>query len=317
MRIEWLEDLMAIYESDSLNEAAARRHVTQPAFSRRVRAIEDYLGVTLLERTRKPARPTAALMRQEDRVRDVTRAMRLLILELKRRREDASNQVVMAGQHAITTSILPDLIARDFARFQVNIRLRSANRSECLAMLVERTADITLTYKSNAELIAPREAFVEEVVVARDRLVPVAAPGMVETCGAMRPLPFVAYPEDVFFGELVRDAIRPRCGPEVALDLKVETALTLAALQLASASVGMAWVPLSTASAMLAAGQVVDLSDRLPTEELAVIATRLREEPQASAETVWQALCGSSARRDERTFPACSGGPSDTEPKLL
>ena len=50
MKLEWLEDIIAIFESESLNEAATRRYLTQPAFSRRVRSIEEYLGVELMDR---------------------------------------------------------------------------------------------------------------------------------------------------------------------------------------------------------------------------------------------------------------------------
>ena len=57
MRLDWLDDIVAIIESDSLNEAASARYLTQPAFSRRVRTIEALLGVELVDRARRPARP--------------------------------------------------------------------------------------------------------------------------------------------------------------------------------------------------------------------------------------------------------------------
>ena len=47
----------AAYEERSFSRAAAREHTTQPAVSQRVRALEDELGVRLLERSpRCPAR---------------------------------------------------------------------------------------------------------------------------------------------------------------------------------------------------------------------------------------------------------------------
>jgi DNA-binding transcriptional LysR family regulator len=47
MELKWLEDLLALLEEGSISRAAARRHVTQPAYSRRVRQLEQWLGVEL------------------------------------------------------------------------------------------------------------------------------------------------------------------------------------------------------------------------------------------------------------------------------
>ena len=47
MDIKWLEDLIALGQTGSLSRAAALRHVTQPAFGRRIRAFEDWAGIDI------------------------------------------------------------------------------------------------------------------------------------------------------------------------------------------------------------------------------------------------------------------------------
>jgi len=54
MELKWLDDYIALLETGSFSAAAERRHVSQPAFSRRIQMLEDWLGVTLIDRTRKP-----------------------------------------------------------------------------------------------------------------------------------------------------------------------------------------------------------------------------------------------------------------------
>ncbi|MEM8665677.1 MAG: LysR family transcriptional regulator, partial [Pseudomonadota bacterium] len=44
MRLEWLDDILAIADLGSLKAAAERRHLSQPAFSRRLKLIEESLG---------------------------------------------------------------------------------------------------------------------------------------------------------------------------------------------------------------------------------------------------------------------------------
>ena len=40
MELKWLEDFVALAENGSFSKAAKARYVTQPAFSRRIRALE-------------------------------------------------------------------------------------------------------------------------------------------------------------------------------------------------------------------------------------------------------------------------------------
>ena len=46
-----LEDFLSLYRHKSFSHAAQERNVTQPAFSRRIRALEEWLGVVLFDRT--------------------------------------------------------------------------------------------------------------------------------------------------------------------------------------------------------------------------------------------------------------------------
>src|SRR3546814_3268419 len=50
MELCWLEDFKALVECMNFSRAAERRNVTQPAFSRRVRALERWIGTPLFDR---------------------------------------------------------------------------------------------------------------------------------------------------------------------------------------------------------------------------------------------------------------------------
>src|SRR5262245_22177044 len=60
MNIEDVRAFVAVVDTGSVGRAALRLNLTQPAISRRVQRLEDTLGVTLLDRDSKPARPTRA-----------------------------------------------------------------------------------------------------------------------------------------------------------------------------------------------------------------------------------------------------------------
>src|SRR5437870_7840648 len=60
MELKWLEDFLSLVETRSFSRSAELRHVTQPAFSRRIRALETWLGADLIDRTSYPTRLTPA-----------------------------------------------------------------------------------------------------------------------------------------------------------------------------------------------------------------------------------------------------------------
>ncbi len=60
MQLKWLEDFVALAQERSFTRAAELRHVTHPAFGRRIRALESWAGTPLIEREAGPVKLTAA-----------------------------------------------------------------------------------------------------------------------------------------------------------------------------------------------------------------------------------------------------------------
>ena len=60
VEIKWLEDFLALASTLNFSKAADERHVTQSAFSRRIRQLEAWLGATLVDRATYPSRLTEA-----------------------------------------------------------------------------------------------------------------------------------------------------------------------------------------------------------------------------------------------------------------
>jgi DNA-binding transcriptional LysR family regulator len=60
MESKWLEDFVSLAETRSFSKAAAGRNVTQPAFSRRIQALEAWVGIELIDRSAYPTRLTEA-----------------------------------------------------------------------------------------------------------------------------------------------------------------------------------------------------------------------------------------------------------------
>lgn len=285
MRLEWLEDILAIAETGSFSGAAERRRLSQSAFSRRVQQIEDYVGVELFDRAHKPIRLQPTTLAQNEQILLLATGLRQLLVDLRRGERLTSNKVVVACQHSLTTVLLPKIL-----RHQpdgLHVRLRSANLDECTGLLLSRQADVAIVYRLPDEADDFNADFLEVIRIGTDSFVPVFHTALPDPTDPHRDIPYIAYPADVFFGKVMERKILPNLNSVIRHAPKVETALTLAAVEMAAAGIGVAWVPKSLAQQRLAAGSLVDLSDQLPGCALQINAMRLEGSPSAAAQAFW------------------------------
>ena len=299
MRLEWLEDVLAVAETGSFQEAADRRRLTQSAFSRRIQHIEEQIGVELFDRSRKPVQLLPTTADQRDQIAKLANDLRQLMSDLRRGERIAANRIAIASQHALTTSLTPRIVRAIHARHDAaHIRLRSANLDECFSLLLSRQVDIALVYRLPGEDHPISQSFVETVTIGTDRLVPVfatSAPGDLTAQLHAGELPYISYPPEVFLGRVLDHEILTRVHRLTRPIPKAETALTLAAVELAAVGVGVAWVPMSLAQRRIAEGSLVDLSSDLPSCQLDVTSVRLFGNPWPVADSVWSEILASGA----------------------
>ncbi len=60
MELKWLEDFLALCDSGNFGASSKLRSVSQPAFSRRIKALENWVGAELINRKSHPVHPTDA-----------------------------------------------------------------------------------------------------------------------------------------------------------------------------------------------------------------------------------------------------------------
>ena len=293
MRLEWLEDILAVQETGSFIRAAEQRFLTQPAFSRRIKLIEDHVGAELFDRSKKPVQLKNHVKDLQQNIQELAAGLRDLRNELKRQALEAHNRIVIASQHAITTSIVPSLVRRLSTRGKFNTRLRSANHDECYALLMTKQVDFILIHQSENEQVPTPDGVFEQCHLDQERFVPVYATRELPRFRAeytKGDVSVIAYPADSFLGQVTNREIFSHIWHTTTIHKKAETALTLAALPLSTAGVGVAWLPYSIAASDLANGKLTDLSDILPTCGLSIVAIRLNDPASISNDAAWDII---------------------------
>ncbi len=294
MRLEWIEDILAVLDTGSFAAAAERRLLTASAFTRRIRAIEDALGAPLFDRSRKPVVLLPHVLAEEAQMRDVARSLRSLRHTLSAEGRLNHRRLTMACQHALTTTVSPGL-ARQLARDRdLSLRIRSGTRSACQVMLLRGDVDFALVYETAQDADRFDVALFDAHSLGADMFVPVAAlrdyPEMVCALEA-GDLPLITYPGDIYLGEVLRTQVLPGLPPEMRSHDVTETGLTPAVLQFVRQGLGMGWLPRSIAAEAIASGELSELSESLPSTPLTIRVLRRKGGGSELAEAGWQRLC--------------------------
>jgi DNA-binding transcriptional LysR family regulator len=294
MELNWLDDLVALFEAESLTLAAERRNITQPAFTRRIQQIEAWLGAAVLDRSRRPMRVTPAVARKIDDLRALTHELRRIRSDIQGW-DESQRTLGIAAQHSISVSVLPPFIAWLQAGTPLtSISLSSENRDACYSLLMTRQVAMAVVYETETLPFAADETLLEKVHLRDELLSAVAVPSIADALPALTAdqgrLPIIAFPQDIFMGSVQQRDVLPGLRERYKLHVACETAHVPAVRELALAGAGVAWLPRSVCTSDIDSGALVILDTLLGSSRMNVVATRVATPHTRLAENTWSSL---------------------------
>ncbi len=290
MRLEWIEDILAVLDTGSFANAATVRNLTQSAFTRRIRTIEENIGAPLFDRSKKPVELLHHVRTQEPSMRSLVMSLRELRSEFTGAGGAAVFRVSLACQHSLAMTISPALIKKIVENKDVSVRVSSANRDACMMMLLSGTVDFAIIFGTTADEIPGENPAFTEATLQSETLLPVANMEFLESTRQRwrtDGIPIISYPSDVFLGQQMRNSVYPVLHSTFQTHSVVETALTLAAAQYAVAGLGVAWIPASVAEEYFESKKLINLENELPSHELRVTLTTLSTKKTKSVIDIW------------------------------
>ncbi len=274
MHLQWLDDVLALLEEGNLSRAAARRNITQPAFSRRIRGFEEWLGVDVLERGTNRVEISRALLSNEDEIRALLNRMRELRTRIGQFDETRAT-IEIAAQHAATCSTFADMALRARSRYPgLRFRVRAGNLSDCVSTFLRGDAHMLLCYETDnigALRFGPE---IRRGLWEQDYLVPVVG-------GALRykvrdrgdvpaDTPAIAYPSDSYFGQVLLKNQRAFGTTGTEFDPFCVTAFTSGAREMVLSGLGIGWLPFSMIHHEIENGALISLANFYGQERLIV-----------------------------------------------
>jgi len=267
MELTWLEDFLALAEHRNFSRAAEARNVTQPAFSRRIRALENWVGTALVLRSPQGVVLNAAGEVLHEGAADLTRDLHQLRRSALRAAGREGATLTIAATHALSFTFFPGwLRSLSLLENLGTLNLVSDTMAACERILLAGDADFLLCHTcAGVPNGLPPEGFTS-IGVGTDMLVPVSAP---DGSGAARwslpgtpaaPVRLLAYSAASGLGRIL-EATQRSSGETPSLD-RVFTSPLAATLQtMARQGQGVAWLPRTMAAEDLAAGHLVQAGE--------------------------------------------------------
>jgi len=259
----WLQDFLALSDSGSFSRAAEERHVAQPAFSRRIRSLEEWLGTTLIDRSTHPASLTDAGIRFRPMVVDILHRVASARDETLAAEALAAATLRFAATHALSLTFFPTWIRSLETRMQVApIHLVSDSLQACEELMLHGRAQFLLCHfhPKVANRLDPGNF--QSLRVGTDTLIPVVAPH-----GPMLPAfddaprpgrrhPVLAYSDASGLGRIIRDRLGTALD-KARVDIVFTAHLAVVLKTMAVQGRGVAWLPRSLIGEDLQAKRLV------------------------------------------------------------
>ena len=261
METKWLEDFVSLAETRNFSRSAQLRHVTQPAFSRRIQALEAWAGVDLVDRSSYPTRLTPAGETLHAQALEILGALQAARNLMRSHRASGQDVIEFALPHTLAFTFFPHWLMELRERFgAVRSRLIALNVHDAVLRLTEAGCDLLIAYHhaSHPLQLAPERydmlSLGSETLAAFSRPDANGQPRF--RLGAPGTTPLLAYGSAAYMGQMV-DQILRQLGSAASFETVYETDMAEGLKAMALEGHGLAFLPVSLVGRELKAGLLV------------------------------------------------------------
>jgi DNA-binding transcriptional LysR family regulator len=261
---KWLEDFVSLAQTRSFSRSAQLRNVTQPAFSRRIQALEAWAGVDLVDRSTYPTRLTVAgesFLAQAHEMLASLQTTRNLLLS---HQSSGSDMIDFALPHTLAFAFFPQWLLELRHTFpQLKTRLIALNVHDAVLRLTEGHCDLLLVYDHPSQPLQLAPERYEMLTLGQETLAPFSrmnartnASADSRASGEAGPLwrlpgtpgarlPFLSYASGAYMAHLVEHILKAAPQPP-HLDLVYETDMAESLKAMVLEGHGLAFLPASS-----------------------------------------------------------------------
>ncbi|MEM9331961.1 MAG: LysR family transcriptional regulator [Pseudomonadota bacterium] len=298
MDLSWFRDLAQLAKTGNFSQAAQLRNISQSAFSRRIKALEEWVGTKLIERSKHPVTLTSAGKQMLEASRQALERLEYERAQIIEAQTLPDKYIVTFGaQHSIGWRFFPAwLQAFEDVYGALISRLRADDLQICMDALMNKEVDFVIAYESAYSRNASKDNNLFEAIrIGADALVPVCKPGP-DKAPLFRfdvedgpRIPWLRFGENAPITRHI-DPLLDAANVRDRLSVVYENSMAGALRIRARDGDGVAWLPQSLVAPDLEAGFLVTTGKEAWKIDLEVMLLRNKEHTNIITRQIWAFL---------------------------
>ncbi len=294
-----LEDFLALARELNFSRAAENRNMTQPAFSRRIKSLEDAIQTPLILRTTRQVALTPAGKAFQPRAEAILRMLSDARLEALAAAGRAQRSLNLAATHALSYTFVPKWLMQVGGPAEIGaLNMVSDTHRQCVRLMQNGDASFFICHQSAGSTADLPEKQFKCHPIGRDRLVPLCAPNANgQPLWTLSPrsseVPFIAYATASGLHTILEAHWAGYERPSLAPTMNSVLASTN--LEMAKEGQGVAFLPLTFAESDIERGKLVRAGEEVLDVPVQLVIYRPRARMSPHCEAFWLKVVGENA----------------------
>ena len=298
MELKWLEDFLSLCDTGNFRVSSERRCVSQPALSRRIKSLENWVGAELIDRSGQPAKLT--------RAGEMFKPVALeIVQQAYQSRNDIKTQIgVDEGKIRFSTVntlaqfFVPSWLKKLQSTIEVqsfSVRTDFGGVDDYLSAVEDGRVDFFICYEDPSGTIFNYTEKFDSLSLGTERLVPIVSPDMQGNPGYWLPaaepgssIPYlhtnsrtsmwpIKHHLETLYGDLEFNPV-------------YETSIATAIRTMVIEGYGVAWIPKSIVVDDIANGRLMRAAHERDDIPLNIKIYRYEQNSEPRTEKFWQAI---------------------------
>lgn len=282
---KWLYDFLTLEKCRNFSQAAIIRNVSQPAFSRRIRALEHAVGVELFNRQVSPLQLSEQGKIFHSQVRHLLQQLESNLTELRGGSDYTLRKIKIAAAHSLSLGLLPTIVKQMPTQFTYSVE--AIDVDQAVDMLREGQSDFIFSYHDENLQQAP----FDNIRLFESRLFPVCASnGRGEPRYTLEQphFPLLNYSQNSYMGRLINRTLTRHA--ELSFSTFFVSSMSELLKQVAMDGCGIAWLPEYAIRQEITDGRLIVLDADELVIPIQAYAYRMSTRMSQVAETFWRDL---------------------------
>jgi DNA-binding transcriptional LysR family regulator len=294
MDLDWISDFLELASTKNFTLAAKNRNRSQPAFSRRISGLEQWVGASLIDRSIHPF----ALTEEGEHFRQagqeiVTNLFRTLD-ECRQHQRKNQDFVKFTALHTLAINYFAEWMSGIHRNYSIiRSTMDAKNIHDCVESLQSGQAEFMLSYSTLTLPSLLNPSIFLSYKLTTDRLILVCASDIEDkplfNIDDNKPLSYLAYSSNCLMGKMTEKIISTGCS-NLELDCVYENTVTESIKAMALQGMGICFLPQICIQAELERGDLINIGNDSLSMSLDIMLSRRAQRLSNEAESLWTYL---------------------------